>query len=208
MNLKYYYWYFQSVIPERICDEIIQYGLKQENQMAITGHSNEQPQELTADQLKNIQKKRKSDIVWMSDPWIYREIQPFIHRANANSGWNFEWDYSEACQFTEYKKGQFYDWHCDSYEEPYNIPDDLDRHGKYRKLSMTVSLSDPNTYEGGDLEFDFRNTDEGCQPRICEEIRAKGSVVVFPSFVWHRVKPVTKGIRHSLVCWNLGYPFK
>jgi len=35
-----------------------------------------------------------------------------------------------------------------------------------------------------------------------------GSVIIFPSFVWHRVKPVTKGIRHSLVCWNLGYPFR
>ena len=81
-------------------------------------------------------------------------------------------------------------------------------HGKLRKLSMTVSLTNPDEYEGGDLEFDFRNQDEASQPRICEEIRPKGSVIVFPSFVWHRVKPVTKGIRHSLVCWNLGYPFK
>ena len=40
-----------------------------------------------------------------------------------NAGWNFEWDWSEACQFTEYKKGQFYDWHCDSYEEPYEQPE-------------------------------------------------------------------------------------
>ena len=73
---------------------------------------------------------------------------------------------------------------------------------------MTISLTDPSEYEGGDLEFDFRDTDKGSQPRICEEIRQKGSVIVFPSFVWHRVKPVTKGRRHSLVCWNLGYPFK
>ena len=73
---------------------------------------------------------------------------------------------------------------------------------------MTVSLTDPEEYEGGDLEFDFRNEDEASQPRVCEEIRKKGSVIVFPSFVWHRVKPVTKGIRHSLVCWNLGYPFR
>ena len=81
-------------------------------------------------------------------------------------------------------------------------------HGKLRKLSMTVSLTDPDEYEGGDLEFYFRNTDKGSQPRICEEIRKKGSVIIFPSFVWHRVKPVTKGIRHSLVCWNLGYSFR
>jgi len=209
MNLKWYYWYFQSAIPERICDDIVRYGQEQTKQIAITGSGNDKKlSELTEEELKNIQKKRKSDIVWMSDRWIYKEIHPYLHQANANAGWNFEWDWSEACQFTEYKVGQYYDWHCDSYEEPYNHPDNPNTHGKLRKLSMTISLTDPEEYEGGDLEFDFRNTDEGSQPRICEEIRKKGSVIVFPSFVWHRVTPVTKGTRHSLVCWNLGYPFR
>ena len=206
MNLKYYYWYFQSVIPERICDDIVRYGQEQEKQTALTGNADKD--NLTNLDLKNIQKKRKSDVVWMSDKWIYKEIQPYIYQANANAEWNFEWDWSESCQFTEYKKGQFYDWHCDSYIEPYDQPDNQNTHGKLRKLSMTVSLTDPEEYEGGDLEFDFRNQDEAVQPSICKEIRPKGSVVVFPSFVWHRVKPVTKGIRHSLVCWNLGYPFR
>lgn len=206
MNLKWYYWYFQSAIPERICDEIVRYGQEQEKMMARTG--NQDAPDLTDEEIKNIQRKRKSDVVWMSDRWIYSEIQPYIHQANSMAEWNFDWDYSEACQFTEYKVGQFYDWHCDSYHEPYNLPDEPDRDKKIRKLSMTLSLTDPSEYKGGDLEFDFRNTDEGSQPRICEEIREKGSIVVFPSFVWHRVTPVTKGTRHSLVCWNLGYPFR
>ena len=206
MNLKWYYWYFQSVIPERICDDIVRYGKEQNKEMALTGDADKD--NLTKEDIKNIQKKRKSDIVWMYDRWIYKEIQPYIHEANASAEWNFEWDYSESCQFTEYKKGQFYDWHCDSHTEPYDHPENRNSHGKYRKLSMTVSLTDPDEYEGGDLEFDFRNQEEQSQPRVCKEIRPKGSLVVFPSFVWHRVKPVTKGIRHSLVCWNLGYPFK
>lgn len=206
MNLKWYYWYFQSAIPERICDEIVRYGQEQEKMMARTG--NQDAPDLTDEEIKNIQRKRKSDVVWMSDRWIYSEIQPYIHQANSMAEWNFDWDYSEACQFTEYKVSQFYDWHCDSYHEPYNLPDEPNRDKKIRKLSMTLSLTDPSEYEGGDLEFDFRNTDEGSQPRICEEIRKKGSIVVFPSFVWHRVTPVTKGTRHSLVCWNLGYPFR
>ena len=206
MNLKWYYWYFKSAIPEKICDDIVRYGKEQDKEIAITGNNNKR--KLTGEQLKNIQKKRKSDVVWMPDRWIYNEIHPYIHQANRNAEWNFEWDWSEPCQFTEYKVGQYYDWHCDSYEEPYNEPKDLNRHGKLRKLSMTVSLTHPDEYEGGDLEFDFRNTDAGSQPRICEEVRQKGSVIVFPSFVWHRVKPVTKGTRHSLVCWNLGYPYK
>ena len=206
MNLKWSYWYFQSAVPERICDEIVRYGQEQEKMMARTG--NQDAPDLTDEEIKNIQRKRKSDVVWMSDRWIYSEIQPYIHEANSMAEWNFDWDYSEACQFTEYKVGQFYDWHCDSYHEPYNFPDEPNRDKKIRKLSMTLSLTDPSNYEGGDLEFDFRNTDEGSQPRICEEIREKGSLVVFPSFVWHRVTPVTKGTRHSLVCWNLGHPFR
>lgn len=209
MNLKWYYWYFQSVIPERICDDIVRYGKEQNKQIGLTGHAGgKNSDELSEEEIKNVQKKRKSDIVWMSDTWIYKEIQPYVHQANINAEWNFEWDWSEACQFTEYKEGQFYDWHCDSYAETYSEPNNPNIDGKYRKLSMTISLTDPSEYEGGDLEFDFRNTDEGSQPRVCEEIRQKGSVIVFPSFVWHRVTPVTKGTRHSLVCWNLGYPFK
>ena len=209
MNLKWYYWYFKSAIPERICDDIVRYGKEQKKEIAVTGNNNKK--ELTEVQLKNIQKKRKSDIVWMSDRWIYKEIQPYIHQANASAGWNFDWDYSEACQFTEYKKGQFYDWHCDGWDRPYVRESANDpSHGKIRKLSVTVSLSDPKDYKGGELEFDFRNQDPDKKPNIrkCTEILPKGSLVVFPGFVWHRVCPVKKGSRYSLVIWNLGWPYK
>ena len=122
-----------------------------------------------------------------------------------------EWDRSEYCQFTKYKLNQYYDWHCDSNDKPYETegPDN----GKIRKLSMTCQLTDGSEYTGGELEFDFRNYDphmreEDKHLRRAKEILPKGSIIVFPSFVWHRVKPVTKGTRYSLVMWNLGYPFK
>ena len=207
MNLEYYYWYFQSVIPPKICDDIIEYGKSQQEQIALTGGYD--PEKVSEDDIKDVSKKRKSNIVWMNDRWIYNEIHPYIHTANKNAGCNFQWDFSESCQFTKYKLNQFYDWHCDSWSKPYNRPEEPDRHGKIRKLSVTISLSDENDYEGGDFEFDFRNDDKGSnQPQLCKEIRPKGSVVVFPSFVWHRVKPVTSGTRYSLVIWNLGWPFK
>ena len=207
MNLEYYYWYFQSVIPPKICDDIIEYGKSQQDQIALTGDYD--PEKVSQDDIKDVSKKRKSNIVWMDDRWIYKEIHPYIHTANANAGWNFDWDFSESCQFTKYKLNQFYDWHCDSWIKPYNEPEQPDRHGKIRKLSVTVSLSDETEYEGGDFEFDFRDNDKGSnQPSICKEIRPKGSIVVFPSFVWHRVKPVTSGTRYSLVIWNIGWPFK
>ena len=208
MNLEYYYWYFQSAIPPKICDDIIKYGLDHQEQLALTGGFGEK-EKLTEKEKNDLSKKRKSNIVWMNDRWIYKEIQPYVHTANASAGWNFEWDWSESCQFTKYKLNQFYDWHCDSWPKPYDKPDDPNSHGKIRKLSVTISLSDETEYEGGDFEFDFRSSDDGLnQPQVCKEIRPKGSIVVFPSFVWHRVKPVTSCTRYSLVMWNLGWSFK
>ena len=153
MNLSNYYWYFTSVIPPRICDDIVKHGLSKADTMARTG------------------------------------------------GYDNK----------KYKLNQYYDWHCDSWDKPYQNPGpDL---GKIRKLSMTCQLTDGSEYQGGELEFDFRNYDPHLRNKKthiiqAKEILPKGSIVVFPSFVWHRVKPVTKGTRYSLVMWNLGYPFK
>jgi PKHD-type hydroxylase len=211
MNLENYYWYFQSAIPQHICDDIVKYGYQLQDQMAVTGIKTNK-KELNKKELKDLKKKRNSNIVWMNDRWIYKEIQPYVNLANKLAGWNFEWDFSESCQFTKYKKGQYYDWHWDNHNKPFNFPDNPtdQRNGKIRKLSVTVTLSDPKDYKGGELEFDFRNGDPDKKPVIkkCTEILSRGSLVVFPSFVWHRVCPITKGERNSLVIWNLGKPYK
>ena len=81
------------------------------------------------------------------------------------------------------------------------------RHGKIRKLSMTLTLSDKSEYEGGDLEFDYKSTKGKVIP-VIDAMRNKGSLIVFPSFIWHRVTEVKSGKRNSLVCWNIGNPFK
>jgi PKHD-type hydroxylase len=212
MNLQNYYYYFQSALTPRFCDELIKYGISQQEQLALTGGQTTKINEgksLDDKDIVDLKKKRDSNIVWLNDRWIYKEIQPFIHQANRLAGWNFDWDFSESCQFTKYKLNQFYDWHCDSWETPYANPDNKDTNGKIRKLSVTCSLSAPEDYEGGELEFDFRNMDPDKKSiRKCAEIKPRGSIVVFPSHVWHRVKPVTKGTRYSLVIWNLGYPFR
>jgi PKHD-type hydroxylase len=213
MNLKNYYYYFQSALSPRLCQEIIDYGKQHQAEMAVTGGYNRQNGQMSKKDINNMQKKRKSDIVWMNDRWIYKEIHPYIHQANREAGWNFEWDWSESCQFTKYGVGQYYGWHCDSWDVPYNKPDDLNSHGKIRKLSVTISLNDPDEYVGGNLEFDFRNQldwerNKKKAIKSCEEIRPRGSIIVFPSFCWHRVAPVTSGTRYSLVIWNLGRPFK
>ena len=209
MNLTNYYWYFQSVVPSRLCDDIIKYAKSIKDQTALTGGFSD-PKKLNQKQIKDLKKKRDSNIVWLNDRWIYKEIQPYVHQANANAGWNFQWDFSESCQFTQYKKGQYYDWHCDGWTKPYQRQAGDPSNGKVRKLSVTLTLSDPKDYKGGELEFDFRNLDpdKPRKPVKCKEILPKGSLVVFPADLWHRVCPVKKGTRHSLVMWSLGWPFK
>ena len=208
MNLQNHYWYFTGALTPKFCNEVLQYGKKHQEQIARTGGFDKE--KLSKEEIKNIQKKRNSNIAWLNDRWIYREIQPYIRMANEKAGWNFDWNFSEPCQFTKYGVDQYYGWHCDSWEIPYNKPNDLNNHGKIRKLSVTCSLSDPSEYEGGELEFNFNNPEKNKKQNIkkCTEILPRGSIVVFPSFVWHRVCPVFKGTRYSLVIWNLGYPYR
>jgi PKHD-type hydroxylase len=97
----------------------------------------------------------------------------------------------QGLQFTRYTApGQHYDWHID---KGYNTP--------VRKLSVSLQLSDPADYKGGELELMFG--------RKAEKLpRERGLMVLFPSYVLHRVRPVTQGTRYSLVCWVSGPPFK
>jgi len=208
MNLLNHYWYFSNALTPRFCNEVLQYGKKHQEQLARTGGF--EKEKLSKEEIKNIKKKRDSHIVWMNDKWIYKEILPYVIEANKNAGWNFDFDWSESCQFTKYSPGQYYGWHCDSWAVPYNKPNSLETHGKIRKLSVTCSLSHPSEYEGGELEFNFNDPEKTKKQNIkkCLEILPRGSIVVFPSFVWHRVCPVKQGTRYSLVVWNIGYPYQ
>ena len=208
MNLQYYFWFFKKAVPDHICDDMVRYGLQRRQVMATTGGYND-VNKLNRQEIKDLKKKRDSNIMWFHEDWMFKELHSYVNLANRNAGWNFQWDYGEACQFTKYNKGQYYDWHSDSWDKPYNQPN-TPSHGKIRKLSVTLSLSDEKDYKGGELEFDFRTVDpdQKAETRLCKEIKSKGSLVVFPSEVWHRVRPVTKGTRYSLVVWYLGAPFK
>ena len=208
MFLKHRYWWFKSVIKENLCDKIVNHAKKLKDERAITLGIDKN--NLNKEVIKDLKKVRDSNVVWLKDSWIYELLIPYIDLANKNADWNFDWDFLEECQFTKYAKNQHYNWHQDSLLEPYNEPNDPKQHGKIRKLSVTLNLSDPKDYTGGELEFDFNDGGPIAKSKryICKDILPKGSIVVFPSFVWHRVKPVTSGERNSLVIWNLGYPFK
>ena len=199
MFYKKIFYYFKEALSEKLCDDIIQIAMDDKPDVAVTGLKIRNDEDA-----KNLLQKRDSYITWLNEEWIYKEIRPYVHRANKLAGWNFDIVDSEPCQFTIYNEGQYYGWHNDSSGVYYESEK---MNGLIRKLSVTVSLSDPEDYEGGLLEFDTRIHDEPDSKHYivpCKQILPKGSICVFPSFTHHRVSPVTKGKRLSLVQWNLG----
>ena len=180
---------------------------------------------------KNVETERyvrDSEVSWLNDRWLYDLIHPFLRKANLDAGWKYQWDFSESCQFTKYGPGQFYGWHSDGNschlgvykrfipgisptnpdgDMPTGYTDNPNMIGKVRKLSMTINLNSPGDYDGGNLKFDFGPHSQGNRFHECTEIRPQGSIIVFPSYVYHQVTPVTRGTRYSLVLWSLGQPF-
>ena len=142
--------------------------------------------------------ERASRVSWITpenklNETILESIWPIIHHANENSDWKFEISWLESMQFTKYHVGEKYDWHTDTIvSEKYD--EDV------RKLSFSVLLNDD--FEGGEFQL------EVASPSTPERFRTvpmqKGDIIVFPSYIWHRVTPVTKGERHSLVGWIHG----
>jgi len=201
MNLDINFWVWNKGLPQHFCDEIIQHGNSFEQKEGVTRET-----EVGATTLKKQQKKiRSNKVAWLEDRWIYDQIVPFINDANKQAGWNFNWIRPESCQFTTYYGSgkNFYDWHLDMATKPYESGSCK---GLLRKLSMVILLNNPSEFEGGKLQFDFR--DKRKKEIIDAKFERAGSLVVFPSFLWHRVTPVTKGIRYSLVVWVCGESFK
>ena len=139
---------------------------------------------------------RKSNIKWLpvNDEWnwVYERLSNQIIEAN-KALWQFNLHtIIDNIQFTEYEgNGGHYDWHLDIGPKSIN----------HRKVSVIVQLSNPDDYVGGDLEL-HPGSNYFAVPR------GKGTVVVFPSFLLHRVTPLTSGLRRSLVLWAGGEPYK
>ena len=86
--------------------------------------------------------------------------------------------------------------------------EDKKKWGKVRKISMTVNLNNPQDYEGGNLKFDLGPHFKGERFKVFDDMRTQGSVIIFPSFMYHCVTPVTSCTRYSLVLWLLGKPWQ
>jgi len=140
-------------------------------------------------------KTRTSHISWIpfkKMPEMYKNIEKIMKATNGN---HFGFDgmtITEMAQYTEYPEGGFYDWHVDNDVNMQHEP-------PVRKISMTLLLSPESEFKGGDLEL----MSEGKIGKL-----KQGQAIFFASFIRHRVKPVTRGNRKSLVMWFGGTPFK
>lgn len=139
---------------------------------------------------------RKSNIKWLPYEnewsWVYDRLMNCITEAN-NTLWDFNLhSIIDNIQYTEYEgNGGHYDWHLDIGPESIN----------HRKVSVVVQLSEPEEYVGGDLEIKPGNSSFVVP-------RRKGAIILFPSFLLHRVTPLTSGLRRSLVLWAGGESYK
>tara|TARA_R110000787_G_scaffold114998_1_gene224885 strand:+ start:2391 stop:2957 length:567 start_codon:yes stop_codon:yes gene_type:complete len=182
---KWKKWVVETINPiftPKLCQEIIDL-------------SKELPQETGTTGGKKVNNaSRSSTVTWLPFDKItpvYDDLDTFIQKTNRNHfGFN-DIRITEPAQFSEYQKGGFYDWHMDT-----DIF--MDKEPPVRKLSMTLLLNDPKEFEGGDLIIAGFNASP----------KQKGKATIFASFLQHRVTPVTRGIRKSLVMWFGGEPFK
>ena len=172
--------------PEQ-CQKIIDCGKLQKPQVAQVGMNKPGGGVDTS--------KRTTTISWIPFkklPEMYSKINYQLSLVNLNHFGFENVQITEPAQFTEYPKGGFYDWHMD-----------LDVHGHHeppvRKISMTCLLSNPSEFTGGELEFMEKNKIPNLK---------QGQAIFFASFLRHRVAPVKKGTRRSLVMWFGGQPFK
>jgi PKHD-type hydroxylase len=188
MNSWWQIWH--NYLNANKCQEFIDDALKIQPMQAKIGFKSD---------AVNDKEYRRSKVRWLNRTapkfqWMFTHMENLFRRANQSFG--FDLNYFHEIQFTEYHE---------DYEGYYNWHEDLnwiENRPCQRKLSIVVQLTDPSEYEGGELEL---KTD---QPPNKERLKQRGTAIVFPSFLKHRVTPVTKGCRYSLVSWYEGPPFR
>jgi PKHD-type hydroxylase len=182
---------FKSALSEEDCDTIVK-ECERLLTLETSGISNDA-------KIETESRKSKSAFLSMYNPthlniWqtVSSRIWAFVNLAN-RSGFGFDATYLDEIQYAQYDVGDFYKWHKDLIIETDNA--------FQRKLSVSVQLSDPDTYEGGELEMQGLAKGHELPQNV---LRKRGTVIVFPSFCVHRITPVTKGTRKSLVAWVEG----
>ena len=183
MYLNNCYYVIPKAISLKDCNEIIKLG----------DSGDLKPGEI----LDGDQNNRSSKVSWIEHRNLELQLMKLIKLANQKAEWNFSLADFEPLQYTVYNKNDFYNWHIDSLSEPYD-------NGYIRKLSFTLNLND--NYEGGTFDITSPSPKKDLTETYTIDLKGfqPGTLIVFPSFLWHRVNEVTKGTRKVLVGWTLG----
>jgi PKHD-type hydroxylase len=185
--VRNHWWFWESVISKKDCMKFIEEHFLETEKISAT-YMLEEKHLFNTD-------IRKTEICWVNtDTDLAAALFFYMAEANKNAGWNFDLSGIERVQLGKYDKEGHYNWHKDI--------DPPDEHGFQRKLSVSLILSDPQDYEGGELEFSEDRSNSVKAPS------KQGSIIVFPSFIQHRVAPVVSGTRYSAVGWMRGKAFK
>jgi len=187
----YSWWKFDKALTDEQIDKIMQIGEGDWKNASIGGVGDRR--------IEN--KVRKTDIIWNNEQWVYDLFWPYMETATRNANWNLQVDCAESFQLGKYEDGGRYDYHIDGnmMDIPNDIENDSIMYGKTRKISMVCWLNED--FVGGAFEFHKSVTKEDAKIRP-----TKGTIVFFPSYYAHKVHPVTKGTRYSLVTWFNGQP--
>tara|TARA_B100002051_G_C16613543_1_gene574412 strand:- start:137 stop:697 length:561 start_codon:yes stop_codon:yes gene_type:complete len=143
---------------------------------------------------------RISKQAWIKEASFCKLFFDIGQKVNELCKWNFDIKGIEPIQYGIYSDGGKYDWHVDQGAKMFL------KGGSVRKISMTLFINNPDEYEGG--EFDLELFPPEKEPRYETFKLKKGSAIFFQSDVWHRVRPVSSGVRKSLVAWYSGPPFR
>ena len=182
---------FPSALSAEKCNSIIVNGMKLTAQDASIGFDNDRKDD----------SYRVSTIRWFyhrENQDLVNLLMSYVHEANRETFGFDIFPTTYDLQFTEYygtNSGK-YDWHHDVWWENPRAHD--------RKLSAVIQLSPPESYTGGDFEF---NAPEITASEIAP-FKQQGSILIFPSFLFHRVTPVLSGTRYSMVTWVEGPKFR
>lgn len=193
MNQWWQYW--SGYFGPMECDKLIEIAQRFPAVDGKIGHA--------TDKVINDVSVRRSKLRWLPryDPTLFSffgRLELLFQEANCNA-FGFDLTMFREVQYTEYHAADAgtYDWHHDTTWTSRKL--------QRRKLSLVVQLSDPSTYEGGRFEMSKADCDE--VPNS-EKLLPRGTVIIFPSFLRHRVTPVTLGSRLSLVTWYEGPYFR
>jgi PKHD-type hydroxylase len=179
--------YQKNYFTETECDAIIDAGLHHINSVeSYVGTDNTVVNEIRRNLIGFFPSKDERFA------WIHKRVTDAIKSFNQQF-WNYNLDFLETLQFTRYDRpGDFYTYHMDMNHSSI----------EQRKLSVSIQLSDPGSYQGSDLLF------LNCGKNHYETVRDRGTIIMFPSFMIHQVTPLVSGTRYSLVGWVMGPPFK